>query len=105
MHYHGLTREKLSGSGDRQGFSLIELLVVAALIIIITALALPNLVRSRFSANEASATSSLRLIHNLENQYAGTYNSFSPDLDSLGPQPAGTQPTATSADLADTIIC
>lgn len=42
------------------GFSLIELLIVIAIILIIAAIAIPNLIRSRMSANEASAVNSMR---------------------------------------------
>lgn len=48
------------GSAKARGFSLIELLIVVAIILIIAAIAIPNLIRSRMSANEASAVSSLR---------------------------------------------
>ena len=56
-----------------RGFSLIELLIVVAIILIIAAIAIPNLLRARMSANEASAASAVRTITAAENSY---YSAF-----------------------------
>ena len=55
------------------GFSLIELLIVVAIILIIAAIAIPNFMSSRMSANEASAVSSTRSISTAETAYATSY--------------------------------
>ncbi len=68
----------------QKGFSLIELLIVVAIILIIAAIAIPNLLRSRMSANEASAVASCRTINTANVVYSSTYTvGFSPDMTSL----------------------
>ncbi|HZQ67191.1 MAG TPA: type II secretion system protein [Terriglobales bacterium] len=52
-----------------RGFSLIELLIVVAMIIIIVSMAIPNLLRARMSANEASAVGSVRAINTAQLMY------------------------------------
>ena len=74
----------------KNGFSLIELLIVVAIILIIAAIAIPNLMRSKIAANESSAISSLRTINTAEVAYATVYPGvgYSNDLPSLGGLPA-----------------
>ncbi|MFB3916547.1 MAG: prepilin-type N-terminal cleavage/methylation domain-containing protein [Terriglobales bacterium] len=71
----------------QKGFSLIELLIVVAIILIIAAIAIPNLLRSRMAANEASAVGSVRTLATAEITYATTSgtNTFV-NLDVLGSQ-------------------
>ena len=89
---------------DSRGFSLIELLIVVAIILIIAAIAIPNLLKSRMAANQASAVGSLRAIDTAEITYASTYNTgFSPTLAALGP-PASGNGSASAAGMIDSVL-
>jgi prepilin-type N-terminal cleavage/methylation domain-containing protein len=84
------------------GFTLIELLIVIAIILIIAAIAIPNLMHSKISANEASAVASVRTISTAELQYVGTYPNlgYADTLEKLGPT-KGAQASANAAGLID----
>ena len=87
-----------------RGFSLIELLIVVAIILIIAAIAIPNLLRSRIAANQASAVGSLRTLNTAEITYASTYNSgYSATLTYLQPSTTG-NPTSQAAGLIDSVL-
>ncbi len=64
------------GKKKNKGFSLIELLIVVAIILIIAAIAIPNLLRARRSANEGSATASMRTVGSGELLYRSTNGNF-----------------------------
>ena len=85
----------------QKGFSLIELLIVVAIILIIAAIAIPNLLRSRIAANEASAVGSIRTINTAEVTYASTYPDIGfAGLASLG----GAGGTSGGAGLLDSVL-
>jgi type IV pilus assembly protein PilA len=86
----------------QKGFSLIELLIVVAIILIIAAIAIPNLLRAKISANEASAVGSLRSINTACVSYSTTYGiGFPAALANLGPAASATSATA---DLIDSVL-
>ena len=70
----------------QKGFSLIELLIVVAIILIIAAIAIPNLLRARMAANESSAVPSIRTINTAMITYNSTYPTvgFATNLATLG---------------------
>jgi prepilin-type N-terminal cleavage/methylation domain-containing protein len=87
----------------QKGFSLIELLIVVAIILIIAAIAIPNLLRARIAANESSAVASIRTLNTAQISYNSAYPTvgFAGTLGAL----AGTTcapPDSTSACLIDT---
>src|SRR5579864_3480256 len=88
-----------------KGFSLIELLIVVAIILIIAAIAIPNLLRARIAANESSAAASLRTLNTAEVSYASFYPSvgFPLTIDVLGGSAPCTPNIATACLLDATL--
>ena len=89
-----------------RGFSLIELLIVVAIILVIAAIAIPNLMRSRMLANEASAAGSLRAINTAQGSYIITFagQGYADTLTKLGPPGGGGPPSSNAADLLDSTL-
>ena len=90
--------------GKQKGFSLIELLIVVAIILIIAAIAIPNLLRARISANEAAAVSGVRTLNTAQLSYYSAYPTigYASALTNLGGNCTGaTPPTSDGACLTD----
>lgn len=89
-----------------KGFSLIELLIVVAIILIIAAIAIPNLIRSKMAANESSAVSSMRAITTAQIAYNATFPDigYASTLTVLGPPTGSACTSGGSASSANACL-
>ena len=77
-------RMNITGAKIKNGFSLIELLIVVAIILIIAVISIPNLLRSKIAANEASAVGSVRTVNVAVVEYQSVYGNYPASLIQIG---------------------
>jgi len=105
-----MTRFKSQAARSRitsRGFSLIELLIVVAIILVIAAIAIPNFLRSKMAANETASVANLRNITTANVVYSSTYGTgFAATLAALGPGGGGggASPSSAHAALIDDVL-
>src|SRR5580765_1918485 len=91
----------------QKGFSLIELLIVVAIILIIAAIAIPNLLRARIAANESSAVAAVRTVNTASVSYNSAYptTGYATALLNLGDGGAcPAPPTPAASCLIDNVL-
>jgi type IV pilus assembly protein PilA len=89
----------------QRGFSLIELLIVVAIILIIAAIAVPNLIHAKIAANQSSAAASLRTLASVSAMYSSTYGDGYPgSLAVLGPAATASASNCNLAGMIDNVL-
>lgn len=105
---HATSQAALGGAAPRESNVLVVVLVgggvLLVFVLIVAAIAIPNLLRSKMAANEAAAVGSLRTLNTACVTYSTEYGGFPPSLDALGGEGHGAEPSATAAQLIDNVL-
>src|SRR5262249_22589492 len=100
---HKMLGSVMRNSRKRRGFSLIELLIVIAIILIIVTVALPKLTNAKRFAQETAAIRAIQTIHTAQVQYSSQFGNYATSLAELAPRANGAA-NAAAADLMDTSL-
>lgn len=84
---------------SRRGFSLIELLIVVAIILILAGIAIPKLNQNRMQAQETAAIRQIATVHTAQTQYYSQFGRYATSMAELGPPASGGQAGPSAADL------
>jgi len=95
--------QPLSSRRRTRGFSLIELLIVIAIILVILAVAVPKLGSAKMNANEMVVIREIQTIHQAQTQYMSQFGRFATTLNELGPPTSG-GPSPQASDLIPTSL-
>lgn len=102
---HGESKHIKCGARPTDGFSLIELLIVVAIILIIAGIAIPNFIRSKAAANEAATAENMRTITTANVVYSTTYGiGYAASLAKISPPLVPGPATVNAADLIDEVL-
>ena len=104
-----MTTERATNQAPRtlnleSGFTLIELLIVMSIMLILMALAVPQMLKLKKHADETSAAQTIRTIGQAETMYNSSYNGYACPLAALGGDPKSGAPSATSAQVLDPVL-
>lgn len=94
-------RDCAIASERQRGFSIAEIVVMVAILLVIAAIAIPSLLHSNLSENESSAVDSLRMLNSVCTSYSTLYGGYPSSLAKLGP---GVPASSASADLIDSAL-
>ena len=106
---HAASQAALGGAAPREKSNVLLLVLVGGgallvFVLIVAAIAIPNLLRSKMAANEAVSVGSLRTLNTACVTYSTQYGGYPPSLGALGGEGSGAAPSATSAQLIDNVL-
>lgn len=101
MRHDSTAARKVRATRHSRGFSLIELLIVIAIILIISAIAIPRVTSTKRMANEVAAIRSCQTINTAQIQYFAQFGRYASTLNELGPPEGEAGPSPTAANLIE----
>jgi len=98
-----MDRKRGPGASERKGFTLMELLIVIAIILVIAAIAVPQMNKQLMSAHEMAAIRQITTIHQAQTQYYSQFGRYATSLAELGP-PASGAPGPNAAEIIPKVL-